>query len=138
MNDEIMKEALEIVKAQAGVRIMTEEELLSMVRKIAAGLEELMAEPSESSAGPAIGSVDSRKTIRDRTVICLECGRTFKVLTKKHLASHGLDADSYCDKHGLKRGTQLVCRELQRMRRKKMQEMKLWERRRSSSKRIEK
>ena len=26
---------------------------------------------------------------------CLECGKTFKILTRRHLASHGMDAAAY-------------------------------------------
>jgi len=52
-----------------------------------------------------------------------------KVLTKKHLVLHGLDAVSYREKFGLKKGTPLTCKELQRSRKQKMSEMKLWERR---------
>lgn len=37
-----LKEALEIVKAQASVRTMTEEEITTMVRKLAGGLRKLV------------------------------------------------------------------------------------------------
>ena len=46
---------------------------------------------------------------------------------------HGLDADTYREKWGIKKNTPLVCKELQRERRKKMKEMKLWEKRRAAN-----
>ena len=58
-----------------------------------------------------------------------ECGKVFKLITSKHLAQHGLDADAYREKWGIKCGTPLVCKCLQRTRRKKMNNMKLWEKR---------
>lgn len=51
------------------------------------------------------------------------------VLSKRHLALHGLDAVSYREKWGLKKGAPLTCKELQRSRRAKMKDMKLWEKR---------
>ena len=48
------------------------------------------------------------------------------------LAQHGLDAESYRRKWGLKVDVPLVCKSLQRTRRKKMKDMKLWEKRRAA------
>ena len=74
--------------------------------------------------------LEGRKSVKERSVTCLECGKNFKVLTKRHLATHGISAEDYRQKWGLKKGTALVCKALQRERRKKMNDMKLWERRR--------
>lgn len=125
--DDYLKEALEIVKAQAKVRTMAEEEIISMVQKLSEGIRNvcLGTQPTEE-AQPL---VPVRKSIKEQSIVCLECGKSFKILTKKHLASHGLDADAYREKWGIKRQTPLVCKSLQRERRKKMKAMKLWERR---------
>ena len=125
--DDYLKEALEIVKAQAKVRPMTEEEMISMVQKLSEGIRDVCtgAQPVEEIQP----QVPVRKSIKEQTIICLECGKSFKILTKKHLLGHGLDADSYREKWGIKRNTPLVCKALQRERRKKMKAMKLWERR---------
>ena len=124
--DDYLKEALEIVKAQAKVRTMSEEEIISMVQKLSEGIREVcLGERSMEDASPA----PVRKSIKEQSIVCLECGRSFKILTKKHLASHGLDADAYREKWSIKRLTPLVCKSLQRERRKKMKSMKLWERR---------
>lgn len=129
--EDYLKEALEIVKAQASVRTMTEEEITSMVKTLASGIrviseEDALAEEIQEAA------VDPKKSIKEKTVTCLECGKTFKILTKRHLALHDLDAISYREKWGLKKNTPLVCKALQRERRKKMNTMKLWERRRKN------
>ena len=128
--DDYLKEALEIVKAQAKVRTMAEEEIISMVQKLSEGIRDVCqgTQPSEE-----VQSVPVRKSIKEQTIVCLECGKAFKILTKKHLAGHGLDADAYREKWGIKRQTPLVCKSLQRERRKKMKAMKLWERRKHAA-----
>ena len=53
----------------------------------------------------------------------------FKVITRKHLASHGLTPEEYKEKYGYKKTQTLACKALARERRTKMNDMKLWERR---------
>ena len=120
-----LKQALEIVKAQAGVRVMSAEEMVSMLKTIADSISNVDREEVKEEQP----SVDPKKAIREKSIVCLECGKSFKVLTKKHLASHGLTPDEYREKWGYKKGTALVAKGLARARRKKMQSMKLWEKR---------
>jgi predicted transcriptional regulator len=125
--DDYLKEALEIVKAQASVRTMTEEEIISMVQKLAHGIANISDDVVDVDCdSPA---VDPKKAIREKSIVCLECGKSFKVLTKRHLATHDLSPADYKDKWGYPKKTSLVCKSLARERRKKMGEMKLWERR---------
>ena len=124
-NQDIMQQALEIARAQAGVRPMTAAEVASYVSEVAHALEATI-EGDGSTTAPV---VDPKRSIGESYVTCLECGKTFKVITKKHLILHGLDAASYRAKWGFKKGTPLTCKELQRARRQKMKDMKLWEKR---------
>jgi predicted transcriptional regulator len=114
-----LKEALEIVKAQASVRTMTEEEITSMVQKLSAGIKAI-AEDGNIEIEPD-ASLDPKKAIREKTIICC--------VTKKHLSSHDLTPEEYREKFGYKKKLPLVCKSLQRERRKKMKEMKLWTKR---------
>ena len=128
--DDYLKEALEIAKAQASVRVMKEEEITAFVQKVTQGIR-VVAEteqPVELNSEEMV--LEGRKSVKEKSVTCLECGKSFKVLTKRHLATHGISADDYRQKWGFKKGTALVCKALQRERRKKMNDMKLWERRR--------
>ncbi len=126
-----IKEALEIVKAQASVRVMTEEEITDMVKKLAEGIRSIgEGEPTPGST--EVPLMDPKKAIKEKTITCLESGKQFKVLTKRHLAKYGVTPDEYREKWGYKKGTPLVCKSLQRERRKKMKEMRLWEKRKSS------
>ena len=131
--EEHVQHALEIVKAQASVRNMTEEEINSMVNRIASQLKEIIenegsSEQTQESQKPAI---DPKKAIRENSVVCLECGKKFKVLSKRHLASHGLTPQEYREKWGFKKNTSMIAKSLARQRRKKMQEMQIWKKRQS-------
>jgi predicted transcriptional regulator len=127
-----VKEALEITKAQATVRNMTEEEISSMVKRLSENIKRLSedtqseVEGEQSTQEPA---VDPKKAIKEKSVICLECGKSFKVLSKKHLATHGLTPAEYKEKWGFKKRASLIAKSLARERRKKMQEMQLWKKR---------
>ena len=125
-----LKEALEIVKAQASVRTMTEEEITAMVRKLATGIKNIgdCAQMSVESTDSVV-VIDPNKAIKEKSIICVECGKSFKLLTKKHLALHGYTPEEYREHCGYKKGAPLVCKSLQRERRKKMRAMRLWERR---------
>lgn len=123
-----IKEALDIVKAQAGVRIMSEEELISMVQKLSENIR-LLDEGVAPVEEVEEFSMDPKKAIKEKSITCVECGKVFRILTKKHLGLHGLTAAEYREKHGYKKNLPLVCKSLQRERRKKMKDMKLWERR---------
>ena len=131
--DSYLSLALDIVKAQASVRIMSEDEIISMVRRLSADIRNVAEGEGglEELPGADIQS-DPRKSIREKSITCMECGKTFKILTRKHLAGHGLDVAEYREKWGLKKDTPLVCKGLQRERRKKMKDMKLWEKRRKA------
>ncbi|MCA1945845.1 MAG: MucR family transcriptional regulator [Desulfovibrio sp.] len=123
-----IKEALEIVRAQAGVRTMTEEEITSMVRSLAKGIKSMHAGDMPAFEAP-IAAGDPLQAIKEKTITCLEDGKSYKILTKKTLAKFGLTPDEYRAKWGYQKNLPLVCKALQRERRKKMKDMKLWEKR---------
>lgn len=140
--EEYLKGALEIVKAQAGVRSMSEDEMVAMVQKLTTEIKQLHSQfcvtDCESACGNEVALnseveelcvIDPKKAIKDKTITCCECGKAFKIITKRHLAQHELTAESYREKYGYAKGAPLACKNLQRMRRNKMKDMKLWERR---------
>lgn len=125
--DEHMKMALDIVKAQASVRPMSPDEMAEMLDILSAKLKGTGDQSALSVAeGPAI---DPKTSIKEKSITCCECGKSFKVLTKRHLAMHDMTPEEYREKYGFKKGTALVAKTLQRERRVRMKEMKLWERR---------
>ena len=127
--DNHLKEALEIVKAQASVRTMTEDEITSMLQKLARDIRNISDSIPDENA-EEVCEISAAKAIKEKSITCLECGRTFKLLSGIHLKkAHDLTPVQYREKYGYKKGTPLVCKSLQRERRKKMKEMKLWEKR---------
>jgi len=128
MEDHV-KEALEIVKVQAAVRNMTEEEINSMIKTLASGIQEVSRTAEVQQKEDQKAPVDPVRAIREKSIVCLECGRSFRVLTKKHLAKHDLTQEEYKSKWGYKKNASLVAKALARNRRKKMQEMELWKKR---------
>lgn len=125
-----LKQALEIVKAQASVRTMTEDEISSMVFKLANAIRSISdGEPAEQPE-VEVAPVDASRALKEKSITCLECGKSFKIITRKHLMLHDLTPETYREKYGYKKDMPLVCKALQRERRKKMKDMKLWEKRR--------
>ena len=127
--EKYLEEALGIVKAQASVRQMTDVEIISMVQAVACGIKQVSEGETAMEAAAPAPAVDPKKAIREKTIICLECGKKFKVLTKRHLAIHGLTPKEYRERWGYSQKTPLIAKGLARDRRNKMKEMKLWERR---------
>lgn len=130
--DPYLKEALEIVKAQASVRNLTEEEITSMVKRISESIRSVSGEALPVEEEDAAPLRDPKKAIREKSILCLESGQAYKILTRKHLAKYGLTPEQYREKWGYQPDAPLVCKALQRERRRKMKEMQLWEKRRKS------
>jgi len=130
--EDYLKQAIEIVKAQASVRNMNEDEITSMIKALTGSIREVA-----EGVAPVVETepaVAPKNAIREKSVICCDCGKSFKVLTKRHLATHGLTPEQYREKYGYKKGTSLVAKSLARSRRKTMQDMKLWEKRKKAPK----
>lgn len=134
--DDYLNEALRLARAQAGVRVMSEDEILNFAGKLAANLRSI-AEGCTCSDTETVEVMDPKKSIREKSITCLECGKTFKIIGARHLAGHGLTPEEYRAKYGFKKGTPLVCKGLQRERRKKMKDMELWKRRQPAVKNTE-
>ena len=128
MEDHV-REALEIVKAQASVRNMTEEEINSMIKSLSEGIQKASQGTSDEQAKQEKPAIDPKKAIKEKSITCLECEKSFKVITKKHLDKHDITPEEYKAKWGYKKTQALVCKSLARERRKKMQSMELWKKR---------
>lgn len=137
MSENSHQVALEIVKAQASVRPMSEEEIVSMVTKLTKSLSSLNLDAEAHSCDSEKTEIPVNKGIRANSVICLECGKSFKLITTKHLASHGLTPAEYREKYGFKRKAALVCKNLQKVRKEKMKSMQLWTRRGAGTQPVE-
>ena len=128
--DDFMKQAIEIAKAQAAVRPMTSEQFMAFAKEIADGLRDTTsgAVRIKSAEAKNLSAIEAKKSIKEKSVTCLVCGKSFKVLGKRHLATHGLSPKEYREKFGLRKRAPLICKSLARERREMMKGMRLWER----------
>lgn len=131
MEKELIFAATGLVRDMAQQKPMTADEIVVAVATIAHGLESIQQGPPAPSEQPTLGQgvIDPKTAIKENSITCLECGKRFKILTKKHLATHGLSPEEYRAKYGYKKTQALACKSLARERRKTMQKSKLWERR---------
>jgi predicted transcriptional regulator len=72
--------------------------------------------------------VNWKKSITKHTVTCLECGRSFKQLSVRHLREHALDGQSYRVKYGIPPSQPLSARAVTAMRQQIVQQSRPWER----------
>ncbi|MBV5318947.1 MAG: MucR family transcriptional regulator [Desulfobulbaceae bacterium] len=94
----------EIIQSQIGSKQMSTDEIKAALNETFQTLKSLQ----DSEAGGVIENeaevvsqvVDPKKSIQKNKIVCLECGQEFKMLSPKHLKSHGLDSKEYRRKYG--------------------------------------
>jgi predicted transcriptional regulator len=79
-------------------------------------------------------AIEPKASIQTDKVICLECGKEFKQLSKSHLASHSLTIKEYKKKHGFKATQALTAKSLSAKRRKTAKERGLGQKLAATSK----
>ncbi|MBW2057518.1 MAG: MucR family transcriptional regulator [Deltaproteobacteria bacterium] len=118
--------AAEIVTAQAGVTRMSPEELSEALAKAYDSLKRIKGlEEGVGAEGPVpegAVAMDPKASIQRNKIICLECGKEFKQLSRSHLKSHGLTPREYKKKYGLKAGQALTAKSLSAKRRRTAKE----------------
>jgi predicted transcriptional regulator len=124
--------AAEIVTAQAGVARMSADELSEALTKAYHSLKTIKAiedglAPEIPAAGAAAIAMEPKASIQRNKIICLECGKEFKQLSRSHLRSHGLTPKDYKKKYNLKAGQALTAKSLSAKRRKTAKDRKLGE-----------
>jgi predicted transcriptional regulator len=121
--------AAEIVAAQAAASKLSSEEINELIKQTYESLKKVKADEeggeAEEAAAPAM---DPKKSIKQNSVTCLECGKKFKILTKRHLKEHGLTPKEYRTKYGFKARQPLSAKSLSAKRRKVAKEQNLGQR----------
>jgi predicted transcriptional regulator len=130
MEKTLVEMAAEIVQAQAGQTRMAPDEIADALNRTYEALTSVKQKEEQLPEEPAVEkkAVQGKASIQRNKVICVECGREFKQLTKNHLASHGLTAREYKKKHGMPLGQALVSKDLSVQRRKVAKEKGLGQR----------
>ena len=128
MTKSLYELAAEIVQAQAGVSKLAPEEIDSLIKSTYESLKSVKSdETNEGDTFADAPAMDPKKSIKQATVTCLECGKTFKILTKRHLQEHGLTPKEYRAKWGFKARQPLAAKYLSAKRRKVAKEQNLGE-----------
>ena len=104
MAKSLVEMTAEIIQSQIGSKQMTTDEIKTALNDTFQTLKSLQ----NSEDGPAVAEeeaaptvdIDPKKSIQKNKIVCLECGQEFKMLSPKHLRSHGLDSKSYRKKYG--------------------------------------
>jgi predicted transcriptional regulator len=125
MAQTIVEMATELTTALIQAGEISPGELQDTLQKTYTSLMELKTKGENGAAAPP-AAVDWRKSISRLAVTCLECGATYKQLSR-HLREHQLDVRSYRSKYGIPHSQPLSARSVTAMRRKIMQEVKPWE-----------
>lgn len=115
----------EIVQAQAGVSKLTPEEINDLIKKTYGSLKNIKANEEGGEQEISAPEMDPKKSIKQNSVTCLECGKKFKILTKRHLQEHGLTPKEYKAKYGLSPRQPLSAKSLSAKRRKVAKEQNL-------------
>jgi len=104
MSKTLVEMTAEIIQSQIGSKQMTTEEIKAALNDTFQTLKSLQdSEASgviEAGADVINSNIDPKKSIQKNKVICLECQQEFKMLSPKHLRSHGLDSKEYRKKYG--------------------------------------
>ena len=132
MSKTLVEMAAEIVTAQASNSQMSSEEISDTLKKLFFTLKDIKDKEEGSGtlfevAGTEKGqvAVEPKDSIQRNKIVCLECGKEFKQLSKSHLKTHDLTPRDYKKKYGLRTGQALVAKSLTAKRRKLAKEKKL-------------
>ena len=124
MSKTLVEMCTDIVSAQAGHTTMSSEDIVESLRRVFRTLQEVQllggaAENEEGSMTPR----DPQSSIQRNQVLCLECGKAFKLLSNRHLALHDLTPRAYKHKYGIRMTQALSARTLSTRRRKLAKEL---------------
>ena len=123
----LVEMAADIIQSQCGSTAMTTEEIASSLQSTFKILQDLQSAETISSQENLTETVIKKipglalspeKSLQKNKVICLECGQEFKMLSPKHLRSHGLTSREYRVKHGFSLRQPLCAKSLSDKRKK--------------------
>ncbi|MFC1896711.1 MucR family transcriptional regulator [Thermodesulfobacteriota bacterium] len=129
MSKTLTEMTTQIVVAQASHSSMSAEELGDLLKKTFAALKDIKDVEEgivqETAALAEAAGIDPRKSILKNKIICLECGREFKQLTRRHFAKHEMSPEEYRSKYGFSTRQALAAKSLSAKRRKVAKEQNL-------------
>ncbi len=124
MSKTLVEMSASIVMAQASHSRLSPDDIADSLRKVFHALKDIQQMGTGSEIDEAI-SRNPQASIQRNQVVCLECGKSFKLLSNRHLALHGLTPREYKQKHGIRMTQALSSRALTARRRKVAKELGL-------------
>ena len=123
MSKTLVEMAADIIQAQSSSKAMSTEEVTLALQNTFKTLQNLQHNESrmqgdDAAIGASHVGIAPEKSILKNKIICLECGQEFKMLSPKHLASHGLTGREYRKKYGFKLRQPLCAKALSANRKK--------------------
>ncbi len=124
MSKSLVEMAAAIVQAQSSSKGMSIEEVTTALQSTFKALQDLQTSEAQSAEGAggdgASGApaISPEKSVQKNKIICLECGQEFRMLSPKHLKSHGLTGREYRAKYGFSLRQPLCAKSLSDRRKK--------------------
>lgn len=104
MSKTLTEMTAEIIQSQISSKQMTTDEIKAALTDTFLTLKSLQDSEAngviETETDVTNPVVDPKKSIQKNKIVCIECGQEFRMLSPKHLKSHGLDSKEYRKKHG--------------------------------------
>ncbi len=103
MSKSLVEMTAEIVQSQIGTNEMSSDEIKAALNET---FQTLKCLQDAEAAGQSLEQSGDEQTmapersIQKNKIICLECGQSFKMLSPKHLSTHGLTPREYRQKYG--------------------------------------
>jgi predicted transcriptional regulator len=119
MEERLVEMCSMIVSAQARRVQLTTDELVSSLLTISKTLRDIQQQ--QSGDAPPVTSPE--RSIHRNHIECLECGKSFTLLTNRHLALHKLTPRMYKKKYGIPLMQPLSARSLTEKRRRVAREL---------------
>ncbi|MGV1098444.1 MucR family transcriptional regulator [Thiovibrio sp. JS02] len=126
MSKSLVEMAADLVQSQCASKGMSTEEITQALQSTFNALQALQADETKLQASAGEGGVSAvptagmtpDKSIQKNKIVCLECGQEFKMLSPKHLRSHGLNGREYRAKWGFSLRQPLCAKSLSDRRKK--------------------
>jgi predicted transcriptional regulator len=125
MGKSLVEMAADLVQSQCASKAMNTEEItlalqstFNALQALQTGEAKQQAGISEGTAGAVVPGMTPEKSIQKNKIVCLECGQEFKMLSPKHLRSHGLTGREYRGKWGFPLRQPLCAKSLSERRKK--------------------
>ena len=125
MGKSLVEMAADLVQSQCASKAMNTEEItlalqstFNALQALQTGEAKQQAGISEGTAGTVVPGMTPEKSIQKNKIVCLECGQEFKMLSPKHLRSHGLTGREYRGKWGFPLRQPLCAKSLSERRKK--------------------